>query len=98
MVTHIVFFAFQERDKTSHMAEAKRRIEAMMGVVPTLKHVEVGINFADEARAMDMALVTQFEDREGLVAYATHPAHLEVIAYIKGVAEYTKVVDYEHGN
>ncbi len=98
MVTHIVFFAFQDGNKATHMTEAKRRIEAMTGVVPTLKHVEVGINFANEERAMDMALVTHFDDREGLAAYATHPAHLEVIAYIKGVAEYTKVVDYEHKN
>jgi hypothetical protein len=96
MVTHIVFFAFQEKGKRANLIEARRRIEAMMGAVPTLKHVEVGINFADEDRAMDMALVTQFEDRDGLSAYATHPVHLEVIAYIKRVAEYTKVVDYEH--
>jgi antibiotic biosynthesis monooxygenase (ABM) superfamily enzyme len=94
MVTHIVFFSFHAEDKSEHLGEAKRRIEAMMGQVPTLRSVEVGINFAEEARAMDMALVTRFDDKEGLAAYASHPVHLDVIAYIKTVAESTKVVDY----
>jgi len=96
MVTHIVFFAFAPEDKAAHMREAQRQIEAMVGRVPSLRSLEVGLNFSQEDRAMDMALVTRFDDRAGLEAYATHPVHQEVIAYIRTVAEYTKVVDYEH--
>jgi antibiotic biosynthesis monooxygenase (ABM) superfamily enzyme len=96
MVTHIVFFSFKQPDRDAHIAEAKRRIEAMAGAIPSLKHLEVGVNFSEEERAMDMALITRFEDRAGLEAYAVDPVHREVIAYIRTVAEYTKVVDYEH--
>jgi antibiotic biosynthesis monooxygenase (ABM) superfamily enzyme len=96
MVTHIVFFTFKPEEKSTHLLEAKRRIEEMAGKIPSLKSLEVGLNFSQEARAMDMALVTQFDDRDGLDLYATHPIHREVIAYIKHVAEYTQVVDYEH--
>jgi len=96
MVTHIVFFQLKPENKTANSLEAKRRIEAMMGKVDTLRSIEVGINFAEEERAMDLVLTARFEDRAGLKAYAIHPVHLEVIDYIKSVAEYTKVVDYEH--
>jgi len=97
MVTHIVFFAFSSEGRSENLLEARRRIEAMTDHIPSLRRLEVGLNFSPEDRAMDMALITQFDDRDGLDAYATHPAHLEVIAWIKTVVTYTKVVDYEHG-
>ncbi|MFT5587477.1 MAG: hypothetical protein ACI9VR_005087, partial [Cognaticolwellia sp.] len=34
------------------------------------------------------------EDQAGLEAYAVHPVHLEVVAYIKANAEKSIVVDY----
>jgi len=95
MVTHIVFFAFKQENKRENLLEAKQRIEAMMGKINSLRSVDVGINFAEEDRAMDLALTARFDDRSGLEAYATHPVHLKVIDFIKSVAEYTKVVDYE---
>ncbi len=96
MVTHIVFIQLKSEDKTANALEAKRRIEAMIGKVESLRSIEVGINFSPEDRAMDLALTARFDDREGLEAYATHPSHLAVIDFITSVAEYTKVVDYEN--
>ena len=96
MVTHIVFITFKPENRAENIREAKRRIEAMMGRVESLRSIEVGINFSDETRAMDLALTARFDDRAGLEAYATHPVHLEVIDFIKSVADYTKVVDYEN--
>ena len=95
MITHIVFIQLKPENKTANALEAKRRIEAMIGEVESLRSIEVGINFAEEDRAMDLALTARFDDRFGLEAYATHPVHLKVIDFIKSVAEYTKVVDYE---
>jgi len=95
MVAHIVFFAFKQENKRENLLEAKQRIEAMMGKIVSLRSVDVGVNFAEEDRAMDLALTARFDDRAGLEAYAVHPVHLEVIDFIKSVAEYTKVVDYE---
>ena len=96
MITHLVFIRLKPENKSANALEAKRRIEAMMGEVESLRSIEVGINFAEEDRAMDLALTARFDDREGLEAYATHPAHLKVIAFIQSVAESTKVVDYEN--
>jgi len=95
MVTHIVFFALKAENKTANAQEAKRRIEAMKGQIEGLVDLEVGINFSDEDRAMDMALIARLADRKALEHYAVHPVHQKVIAWIKTVAEYTKVVDYD---
>ena len=45
-------------------------------------------------RAMDLSLISTFETKEGLMEYATHPAHLEVVDFIKEVTVASKVVDY----
>jgi hypothetical protein len=76
------------------LKKAKEMLEALMKSIPALKSIEVGINFAQEERAMDLSLYSEFEDKEGLESYANHPAHLEVVAFIKLVASASKVVDY----
>ena len=95
MVVHIVFFKFKEENKQANIIQVKQMLEDLMGAVPSLRSIDVGINFSKEQRAMDMSIITSFESKEGLEAYAIHPEHLKVIDFIKQVVEYTKVVDYE---
>jgi len=95
MVVHIVLFKFKEENRQANMIQAKQMLEDLMGAVPSLRSIDVGINFSKEERAMDMSIITSFESKEGLEAYAVHPEHLKVIDFIKQVVEYTKVVDYE---
>ena len=97
MVKHIVMFDFKEENKEENLLKAKAMLEALVEKVPTLKSMEVGINFSQESRAMDMSLYSEFEDKAGLEAYAVHPAHLEVVAFIKSVATASKVSDYTVG-
>jgi type III secretory pathway lipoprotein EscJ len=95
MVTHIVFFALREENKSVHAQEAKQKIEAMLGQIDGLLDLEVGMNFSEEARAMDMVLIARLADRSALENYAVHPIHQAVITYIKSIAEYSKVVDFD---
>jgi hypothetical protein len=87
-------FQFKEENKKANIIQVKQMLESLMGAVPSLKSIDVGLNFADEARAMDLSIITAFESKEDLEAYATHPEHLKVVDFIKTVVEYTKVVDY----
>ena len=96
MVTHIVMIKFKEtKDKEQNIKRAKELIEDLIDKVPTLRSMEVGINFANEDRALDLALIAKFDDREGLMEYANDLEHKKVIEFIKSVSEYSKVVDYE---
>ena len=94
MVKHIVMFDFKDENKAENLLKAKEMLEALVVTVPTLNKMEVGINFSKEDRAMDLSLYSEFEDEEALKIYANHPAHLEVVAFIKSVASASKVVDY----
>jgi len=95
MVVHIVMFKFKEETKQANIIQAKQMLEELMGAVPTLRSMDVGLNFANEERAMDLSIITTFESKAGLEAYAVHPEHLKVVDFIKQVIEYSKVVDYE---
>jgi hypothetical protein len=95
MVVHIVTFKFKEENKKANIIQAKQMLENLMGAVPSLRSIDVGVNFSTEERAMDLSIITAFESKEGLDAYAIHPEHLKVVDFIKDVVEYSKVVDYE---
>ena len=95
MVVHIVMFKFKEENKKANIIQAKQMLENLMGAVPSLRSMDVGVNFSPEERAMDLSIITAFESKEGLEAYAIHPEHLKVVDFIKSVVEYSKVVDYE---
>ncbi|KYJ86250.1 Dabb family protein [Sulfurovum riftiae] len=95
MIVHIVMFKFKEENKKANIIQAKQMLENLMGAVPSLRSIDVGVNFAEEERAMDLSIITSFESKESLEAYAVHPEHLKVVDFIKTVVEYSKVVDYE---
>ncbi len=95
MIVHIVMFKFKEENREANMQKAKEMLDALVGKVPSLRTMEVGIDFSRSERAFDLSLYSTFDSKEGLGEYAVHPAHLEVVEFIKAVTEISKVVDYE---
>jgi len=94
MIVHIVMFNFKEENKAENIAKTEKMLTALVAKIDPLLSMEVGIDFNGSERAMDLSLVSTFETKEGLSEYATHPAHLEVVAFIKEVTVLSKVVDY----
>jgi hypothetical protein len=94
MVVHIVLFEFRVEHKEEHMQKATEMLNALVESIPTLKSMEVGINYSDKERAMDMSIITTFDTKWGLEAYATHPEHLKVVDFLKEVVVESRVVDY----
>ena len=95
MIVHIVMFNFKEDNKAENIAKTKVMLDALVEKIEPLLSMETGIDFNGSERAMDLSLISTFETKEGLSEYATHPAHLEVVAFIKEVTVLSKVVDYE---
>ena len=95
MVKHIVFFKLTgNSDKSKELVKTK--LLSLQNKVEVLQNIEVGLNFAEEDRAYDIALLTDFKNKEDLKTYAVHPYHLEVVAYIKKVTLSSKVVDFKY--
>jgi len=95
MVKHIVFFKLED-NSTKHCEVVKTKLLTMKNNIEVLKNIEVGINFADEERAYDLALLTDFESEKDLIIYAKHPFHQDIITYMKSVSISSKVVDYKY--
>jgi len=94
MIRHIVMFDFKKENKKENIQKAKEMLENLINTIPTLKSMEVGINFSSEGRAMDLSIITSFEDKAGLEEYAIHSEHLKVVEFIKTVVNSSKVSDY----
>ncbi len=94
MIVHIVMFKFKEEDKREHLLQTKEMLETLPEKIQELNAIEVGINFDESARAFDLSLYSTFDTKEDLATYAVHPAHLQVVEFIKTVVSESKVVDY----
>ena len=94
MTVHIVMFKFKDEDKDANIKEAREQLNALVDLVPTLKSMEVGINFTVAERAFDLSIYSTFDTKEDLDVYAVHPAHLKVVEFIKSATTESKVVDY----
>lgn len=95
MIVHIVMFKFKAANKKENMLKAKAKLEALVASIEPLLSMEVGINFSESDRAMDMVLTSTFNSVEDLKIYAQHPAHVAFLAFVKAHVEFTKVVDFE---
>ena len=74
MVKHIVLYTLKEGvDKADAVKLIASCLEPLAGKIPGLLHMEIRGAFA----GMDYALYSEFESREALAAYASHPLHLE---------------------
>lgn len=94
MIRHVVLWRLKPgAGERFHAVRAA--LEAQQGRIPGLLKVEVGRNFASARRAVDFALVCDFDSREALAAYHRHPAHMETRAIVDPLVEEHWIVDYE---
>jgi len=94
MLTHVVLLKLNERT-TNNAHEVRRRLLTLPALIPLIKHMEVGVNVVNSDRAYDVALFQRFDSLADMQAYQIHPAHLDVLAYIKTVIAGMVAVDYD---
>jgi hypothetical protein len=99
MITHVVQWKVKEeadgRDKAEILAKLKADLEALTGQIEEILSLTVGINAVDSEAASDVVLLSSFADWEALGRYQAHPAHQEVVGFVKTVVTERRVVDFE---
>ena len=99
MLVHIVFWRLADSSNGSprdaNAIELKRRFDALRRVIPGMTRCEVGIDISSSPESSHVALYSEFESRGALDAYQAHPAHQEIVAFLKTVRTERRVVDYE---
>jgi len=93
MVKHIVIYTFKEGvNKEEAVSVIKEQLEPLVGVIPGLTHMEIRATYAG---GMDYALYSEFENKEALTNYATHPAHLAAKEHFWNFLDSRVCADYE---
>ena len=92
MVKHIVLYTFKEGiDKDEAVKLIASVLEPLVGKIPGLLHMEIRRAFV----GMDYALYSEFESRDALTAYATHPLHEEAKSHFFHLLDKRVAADYE---
>ena len=92
MVKHIVLYTLKEGvDKAEAVKIVAASLEPLVGKIPGLLHMEIRQAF----QGMDYALSSEFESKEALVNYASHPLHLEAKDHFWHLLDSRVAADYE---
>lgn len=92
MVKHVVCHKYKDQSEAHNVVPM---LHALMGKVPSLRSMETGIDFLGSERAYHLVLIATFDSRAGLDAYADHPEHVKVKAYLSTILTSSISVDYE---
>ena len=99
MIRHIVIFTLTADDtqqREADIAAVRKRLEALIGVVPGLRSVVFAPDLALIASHQDVVLVSEHDDNAALEGYQAHPGHIEAAGFIASVTGPSRaVVDYE---
>ncbi len=98
MIKHVVMWKFKSGVAESEKLEMKRQLESLMGAVPTLTAISVGLDISRKDRSWDIVLYSEFKSMEDLKAYALHPKHLKVVEFVKTVVSEAAAVDMDDTN
>ena len=99
MIKHIVMWQLKEQaegnDRKTNAQFVKSKLEAMVGLVPGMVKLEIGVDLGLDASGFDLVLYSEFENQEALAAYQSHPEHKAVFPFIASVRESRCAVDYQ---
>ena len=98
MIRHIVMWKMKgpsAEEKRAQAEQARAALLGMMGQVPGLMQIEVGIGATSSEQECDVVLTTTHDSWQALATYQTHPAHEPVKQLIGGIRAERRVVDYE---
>lgn len=98
MVRHTIMWKFKPSDGRTpkEIAEdIKERYQAILGIVPGLKNVEVGVNRNESATSYDAVLIEDFDNWADLASYKADPVCNELKKYIDSHVAARARVEYE---
>jgi len=93
MLLHIVLLKFKPHVSAAMIQEFRRELEGLLGVVPSLRSVEVSLTTPPSSEPFHLALRTTFDDWAGYMQYRTHPQHEQLNIRLKEATEQRACVD-----
>ena len=99
MIKHIVVWRLKEsahgNDKATNARLIKTKLEALMGKIPGMLKMEVGMDCSAIENSGDIVLYSEFVSHQALDEYQSHPEHQAIVPFITEARNERRVVDYE---
>lgn len=80
MFRHVVMFRWKDGTTAEHVRAAEDGLAGLPGAIPELRAYSFGPDAGVNEGNFDFAVVADFDDADGYVAYRDHPAHQSVLA------------------
>ncbi|MBS7298172.1 MAG: Dabb family protein [Eubacteriales bacterium] len=95
MIKHIVCFKLKDNSEEM-LNKTKFILMSMKDNVPTVKDIEVGVDFLHSPRSYDIFLAVTLESREALDEYQKDTYHVEVVKrHMHQVMESSVALDFD---
>ncbi|MYN03890.1 Dabb family protein [Pseudoduganella sp. DS3] len=98
MIKHIVMWKLKDHaegaDRATNARKMKAQLEACAGIVPGILKLEVGLAEPGLEATYDVVLYSEFESKEALDAYQSHPQHAALKPFFGAVRDARQCMDY----
>ncbi len=92
MLRHTVVYTWAEGTTGADLAGLTGMLERLPGLIPEIRSYWFGANLGLVPGNADFAIVADFEDEAGWRAYAAHPDHQPVLAFVGAHAAHRMAV------
>lgn len=94
MLTHIVCWKYKAEIGEEERENHRVKLRNLPNIIPNILSFSVGADILHLERSFDTGLVAIYPNRAALDFYTDHPAHQEVVAIGKMIAEKVVSVDF----
>ncbi|PYY36111.1 Dabb family protein [Curtobacterium sp. MCJR17_055] len=96
MIRHVVSWTLREDlDRDDAVARIRELLTGLVGVIPSIRSLQVVENVAYPGKNQDVAVVAEFDDLAGLDEYQVHPDHQAAAAEIRGLVTARAAIDWQ---
>ncbi len=99
MIHHTVLWKLRELDSDARndaIARFGRELSQLVGVVPGLVSVTLGVDAGADESNWDLSLLSVHESTAALATYQSHPDHVAIGTWFKEFVQSRAAVDSEH--
>ena len=98
MIRHLVLWklaAETPEEKAAVIEEMRARFSALVPLIDGTERLDIRADLGSTEGNWDVVLDSDYRDEAALDAYQVHPAHLEVVAYVRSVTTARVCIDFE---
>jgi len=92
---HVVCFRWADGTTDEQVARVREMLAGLPAAIPDLRGFQYGHDAGAADGNYDFAIVADFDDCQGWVAYQRHDAHQPVLDYVRSLATDRVAVQFE---